>query len=293
MDYNNKSRAITYPIFLVMAVLLGMFINSFFQQGNNRDSGLFALPPSNKLDAVLEMIDRDYVDTVSVNKLVEQAIPSLLKDLDPHTVYIAAKDLRKVNEELKGNFGGIGVQFMVFRDTVTVVRVIPGGPSEKSGIIAGDRIVRVDDTIIAGVKMKDTQIMERLKGEIGTEVKVSLARRGEASPIDMKIVRGQIPVPSVDVAYMLDDKIGYIKVTRFAATTFMEFSRGIASLKREGMKSLIVDLRGNQGGYLAEATNMINEFLPNRKTIVTLRVRLSHEPIICPMVKVDVRICPL
>jgi len=246
-----------------------MFINSFFQP--NSEPGVFNLPStssSHKLDAVLDMIVEDYVDTVSAKRLVEKAIPAILKDLDPHTVYIPAEDLQRFNEDLKGNFGGIGVQFIRYRDTVAVVRVIEGGPSEHVGMLAGDRIVKVDSSLIIGADIKDADIMDKLKGPKGTGVKVSIARRGVKELIEMDIIRGSIPVASVDVAYMIDENLGYIKVSRFGATTFHEFSKGLEKLKAQGVKKLIVDLRGNTGGYLSAATNMINEFLPEGKMIV-------------------------
>jgi len=257
------------PILLALAIVLGMFINSFFKP--NYESSVFNLPSSSashKLDAVLDMIIEDYVDTVSANRLVEQAIPAILKDLDPHTVYIPAKDLQRYNEDLKGNFGGIGVQFIRYRDTVAVVRVIEGGPSEHVGMLAGDRIVKVDSSLIIGADIKDSEIMDKLKGPKGTGVKVSIARRGVKELIEMDIIRGSIPVASVDVAYMINDELAYIKVSRFGATTFHEFSKGLEKLKAAGMKKLVVDLRGNTGGYLSAATNMINEFLPEGKMIV-------------------------
>jgi carboxyl-terminal processing protease len=268
MSYNNKTSAIVLPVLLAGAVVLGMFLNSFFQQGGG-EAPIFQMPKaSNKLDAVLSMVERDYVDTVSSAELVEEAIPAILKDLDPHTVYIPAKNLQKVNEELKGNFGGIGVQFIRYQDTVAIVRVIPGGPSESSGLKAGDRIVKVNDSLIAGVKMTDQEIMKRLKGPKGTPVKISIYRRSTDETIDKELFRGSIPVPSVDVAYMMNQEVGYIKVSRFAATTYFEFSEGLEKLEAQGMKKLIVDLRNNTGGYLSEATNMINEFLPKGKMIV-------------------------
>ncbi|WP_461641329.1 S41 family peptidase [Labilibaculum euxinus] len=269
MGINNKRSTILFPILLAFAVVLGMVLNSVFQKGAGVEPGIFNLQGSgSKLDVVLDMIEKDYVDTVSSGELVEKAIPAILKDLDPHTVYIPAKDLQRVNEDLKGNFGGIGVQFIRYQDTVAIVRVIPGGPSEIAGIKAGDRIVMVDDSLVAGVKMSDNDIIDRLKGPKGTPVKIGIYRRGEKKIIDKELLRGSIPVASVDVAYMLSDSIGYIKVSRFAATTYFEFSEGLQKLATQGMKKLIVDLRGNTGGYLSEATNMINEFLTEGKMIV-------------------------
>ncbi|WP_421921225.1 S41 family peptidase [Marinifilum sp.] len=269
MSYNNKRSAIFLPILLALAILAGMFINSLFSGNKHGDSAIFQLPKAgNKLDVVLDMIESDYVDTISSTALVEQAIPALLKDLDPHTVYIPAKDLQKVEDELKGNFGGIGVQFIRYQDTVAIVRVIPGGPSELAGIKAGDRLVTVNDTSIIGKELKDNDIISKLKGPKGTPVRVGVYRRSSNENLEMELLRGSIPVPSVDVAYMINDLLGYIKVSRFAATTYFEFSEGLEKLESQGLQKLIVDLRGNTGGYLSEATNMINEFLSEDKMMV-------------------------
>jgi carboxyl-terminal processing protease len=269
MSYNNKRSAIFLPILITLAIVVGMFINSLFQGNSKGESTIFQLPKAgSKLEVVLDMVESDYVDTISSADLVEQAIPALLKDLDPHTVYIPAKDLQRVNEDLKGNFGGIGVQFIRYQDTVAIVRVIPGGPSELAGIKAGDRLVTVNDTAIVGKELKDSDIISRLKGPKGTPVKVGVYRRSSNETLEMELLRGSIPVPSVDVAYMINDEVGYIKVSRFAATTYFEFSEGLERLESEGVKKLIVDLRGNTGGYLSEATNMINEFLSENKMMV-------------------------
>ncbi|MCY1636640.1 S41 family peptidase [Marinifilum sp. D737] len=269
MSYNNKRSAIFLPILITLAIVVGMFINSLFQGNSTGESTIFQLPKAgSKLEVVLDMVESDYVDTISSADLVEQAIPALLKDLDPHTVYIPAKDLQRVNEDLKGNFGGIGVQFIRYQDTVAIVRVIPGGPSELAGIKAGDRLVTVNDTAIVGKELKDSDIISRLKGPKGTPVKVGVYRRSSNETLEMELLRGSIPVPSVDVAYMINDEVGYIKVSRFAATTYFEFSEGLERLESEGVKKLIVDLRGNTGGYLSEATNMINEFLSENKMMV-------------------------
>lgn len=245
---NNKTKMFL-PVLLALAIILGMFINSFFQPNSNL--GVFKAPAisaSHKLDAVLDMIVEDYVDTVSASRLVEQAIPAILKDLDPHTVYIPAEDLQRFNEDLKGNFGGIGVQYITYRDTVTVVRAVEGGPSEHAGILAGDRIVKVDSIPIIGSDLTTEFIQGKLKGPKGTGVKVQVVRRGVKDLLEFDIIRGSIPVASVDVAYMINKELGYIKVSRFGATTFHEFSKGLEKLKNEGLKRLVVDLRGNTGG---------------------------------------------
>ena len=265
---NNKTKVLL-PILLAMAIVLGMYINPFFQQRTGLQ--VFNVPAtisSHKLDAVLNMIVDDYVDTVSAERLVEQAIPAILKNLDPHTVYIPKEDLQRVNEDLNGNFGGIGVQYITYRDTVTVVKTVEGGPSEFAGVLAGDRIIKVDTTPIIGADLSTEFIQGKLKGPKGTGVKVQIVRRGVKDLIELDIIRGSIPVSSVDVAYMINKDLGYIKVDRFGATTYYEFSKGLEKLKEQGLKKLIVDLRGNSGGYMSAATNMINEFLPKGKMIV-------------------------
>ncbi len=265
---NNKTK-IFLPILLAMAIVLGMYINSYFQASSG--SRIFNAPAttaSHKLDAVLNMIVDDYVDTVSAERLVEQAIPAILKHLDPHTVYIPKEDLERYNQDLKGNFGGIGIQYITYRDTVTVVKTIEGGPSEYAGVLAGDRIVKVDSTPIIGTDLSTEFIQGKLKGPKGTGVKVSIFRRGLKDLIELDIIRGSIPVASVDISYMINKDLGYIKVRRFGATTFHEFAKGLEKLKEQGLKKLVVDLRGNSGGYMSAATNMINEFLPEGKMIV-------------------------
>ncbi len=262
----NRKVNLFLPLLLAIAIVVGMFINSFFHYNTSQISSY--ANKGSKLDAILHLIQRNYVDTINTKQIIEDAIPAILKDLDPHTVYIPAKDLKSVNEELKGNFGGIGIQFITLHDTVAVVRVIPQGPSAIAGFQAGDRLIAVNDTVIAGVKMKQKEIMKRLKGEVGTPVNIKVYRPSTKDTLTKEILRGAIPVPSVDIAYMINKTIGYIKVNRFAATTFTEFFSNLQQLQKRGVTQLIIDLRGNSGGYLSEAINMINEFLPEGKMIV-------------------------
>lgn len=268
--YNNRLKVIILPVVLALAIVLGMVINSFF---NRRpvtvgEQEIFAPTQGSKLDMILNMINYSYVDTVDMQKIEESAIPLLIKDLDPHTVYIPAKDMQRVNEEMVGNFGGIGVQFYKYQDTVTVVKVVPGGPSEEAGLLDGDRIVRVDDSIVAGRKLNTDKIMKMMRGEIGTEVELTLVRRGTAQPIQKKVTRGNIPIKSVDVAYMVDDTTGMIKVKTFGMNTYDEFVEALDRLKTQGMRRVIIDLRDNEGGILPIAIRMINEFLPAGKLIL-------------------------
>lgn len=216
-----------------------------------------------------------YVDEVDEAKLVEDGIRGMLEKLDPHSTYTTAEETKEMNEPLQGNFSGIGIQFNMNRDTLYVIQTIVGGPSEKVGILAGDRIVSVNDTVIAGVKMKNTDIMKRLRGEAGTVVRVSVLRKGVKEPIEFRIVRDKIPIYSIDASYMADKETGYIRVSRFAATTDKEFSDALKTLKKKGMKNLIVDLQGNGGGYLVSAIGMADEFLDDGQSIVYTEGRRS------------------
>ncbi len=216
-----------------------------------------------------------YVDKVDEGKLVEDAIRGMLAELDPHSIYSTAEETKELNEPLQGNFSGIGIQFNMNKDTLYVIQTIVGGPSEKVGILAGDRIIEVNDTVIAGVKMKNNDIMKRLRGESGTVVRVKVLRKGVSEPIEFKITRAQIPIYSVDATYMADPTTGYIRVSRFAANTGQEFYEGLKWLKKKGMKNLIVDLQGNGGGYLSSAITMADEFLTDGQTIVYTEGRRS------------------
>jgi len=270
MTIKNTRRQIIYPIFAVLVLLAGLFIGRALTLRSMDPSGkhLTIYPQTNKLDALIGLITEDYVDTIDKNKLIEAVIPEILKHLDPHTVYIPAKELEEVNQELEGNFGGIGVQFSIQSDTVMVVSIISGGPSEKLGVLPGDRIVSVNDTSVAGIKITNNQVMSKLRGEMGTKVKVSIIRRNANKPIDFLITRGIIPVYSVDVSYMVTPDIGFIKINRFAKNTYDEFITALAKLKSNGCEKVIIDLRGNSGGFLDVAFNMINEFLQNKELIV-------------------------
>jgi len=209
-----------------------------------------------------------YVDETNEGKLVESAIVGMLKELDPHSTYSNAEEVKKMNEPLQGNFDGIGIQFNMAEDTLFVIQPISGGPSEKVGIRAGDRITHVNDTLIAGVKMTTDDITRRLKGLKGTKVKVKVVRRGVEDLLDFTIERDKIPVYSLDASYMITPKIGYIKINRFAATTHEEFMNALASLKGQGLQDLILDLQGNGGGYLNAAIDIANEFLGGGELIV-------------------------
>lgn len=270
---SNKNKLIPFlmAICLVAGILIGTFYTNHFS-GNKL--GIINTS-SNKLNALLHIIDEQYVDTVNMFNLVEEAMPQILAELDPHSSYIPAKDLEAVNSDLKGSFSGIGVQFTIQDDTIHINSVIPGGPSEKVGLLAGDRIVEVDDSSFVGKIVTNEEAMRRLKGEKGSKVKLGIYRPGEKDILHFTIVRGDIPVKSIDAAYMVNDKFGYVKVNKFGETTYSELLVALAKLAQANCKGMIIDLRGNTGGYMAAAIQMVNEFLPNNKLIVYTEGRKS------------------
>ena len=228
---------------------------------------------SNKLNALLRIIDDQYVDTVNMTDLVEKAMPQILAELDPHSVYIPAQNLEEVNSELEGSFSGVGIQFTIQQDTIHVNNVVAGGPAEKVGVMAGDRIVMVDDSLFVGKGLTNEKAMRHLKGPKGSEVKLGIKRATEKELLDFTIVRGDIPQNTIDAAYMLNDNFGYIMVSKFGRTTHVELLNAIAQLNHQQCKGLIIDLRGNTGGYMEAATRMVNEFLPEGKLIVYTKGR--------------------
>ena len=217
-----------------------------------------------------------YVDSVDENKLVEEAIIKMLAQLDPHSTYNDAEEVKKMNEPLQGNFEGIGIQFQMIEDTLLVVQPVSNGPSEKVGILAGDRIVAVNDSAIAGVKMSTEDIMSRLRGPKNSEVKLTVVRRGVNETLYFTVKRDKIPILSLDAAYMIQPKTGYIRINRFAATTAEEFTQALKELQKKGMKDLILDLQGNGGGYLNAAIDLANEFLQQKDLIVYTEGRTSR-----------------
>lgn len=222
----------------------------------------------NKINNLLDYIVMQYVDTVDRQQLENKTILAMLKSLDPHSDFIPAEDFSAVNEPLEGNFDGIGVEFNILHDTVRVVTPIIGGPSEKIGIKAGDRIVSVNGKSIAGMKITNKQVFEKLRGKSGTQVTVGIMRPGVPRILEFKITRGTIPIHSIDVAYMLSEDIGFIKISRFASTTFDEYNKAFNALQKRGMKKLVLDLRGNGGGFLRSAVDLADEFLPEGQMIV-------------------------
>ncbi len=263
MKYNRAYLPLIISVALAIGILAGFYMP-------HPQSGLYTnFPPSgDKLSRILDIIESDYVDTINRDALIEEAIPVMLRRLDPHSVYIPARDLTQANEPLQGNFDGIGVSFNMVTDTVLIISAIAGGPSEKAGIIPGDKIIYVNDTLIAGKNIPDEEIVKMLKGPRGTKVNLKIERKGTDELLPFTIVRDKIPIYSVDVSYMMSDDVGYIKISTFALTTHDEFKKGLNELKSQGMKKLILDLRGNSGGVMDAATMIADEFLPEGKLIV-------------------------
>jgi len=241
-----------------------LFFGTGQLQGYSQNSQESAM----KFGRLLRLVESYYVDTANIGKLTEKAIVEVLQDLDPHSVYISKEEVDKMNEPLVGNFEGIGISFNIFRDTLLVVSVIPGGPSEKTGLLAGDRILTIDGKNVAGVHLTNNDVFGKLRGEKGTKVELQIQRKNENGMLDFTIIRDKIPINSLDASYMLDKETGYIKLNRFAATTVDEFKTALEELKKEKLKNLVLDLRNNGGGYLKAATDLAEEFLPADKMIV-------------------------
>ncbi len=269
MTNTGNKRRLFMPLVFALLLITGIFIGRylFSAQGLNGGNSLLIYPQTDKVEAILNLIKEEYVDTIDINELEEKVIPHIIENLDPHSMYIPAKNLAEVNEELEGNFGGIGVQFSIQNDTVMVVAVISGGPSEKLGILPGDRIIKVNDTIIAGININNNGVIHKLRGKMGTKVKVGILRRNVIDLIDFDITRGEIPLTSVDVAYKINENTGYVKIDRFAQNTYQEFITALAQLKEENCKNIIVDLRNNSGGLLDVAFSITNEFLKRDELI--------------------------
>ena len=259
---NNRTRPLVVAVLLLAGILFGLYINKGVNGKKVNVEG------GSKFDEVMWYVNNDYVDVPDAHKLQDEAIAAMMEELDPHSAYISLDEFNEVNDPLLGSFDGIGVQFRLEKDTIAIVNVIKGGPSEKVGIMAGDRIIYVDDSLVANKKLTNEDVMRKLKGPKGTKVAVRVLRRGVEGLLDYTITRDAIPTYSVDIAYMLDDNIGYLKLSKFSATTVKEFKQGIADLRGQGMKQLIFDLRGNTGGYLAAAVDIADEFLPKGSLIV-------------------------
>ena len=265
---NSKTRYI--PIIIAVSIVAGIFIGTFYaNRFSEHTPGMGGIQPgTNKLNGLLRIINDQYVDTVNMAALVEDAMPQILNELDPHSSYIPAKDLQAVNDDLRGSFSGIGVQFTIQQDTIHISDVISGGPSEKVGIMPGDRIVEIDDSAFVGKIVTNNESMKRLKGPKGSEVKLGVFRQGEKELLHFTIIRGDIPNKSIDATYMIDEKYGYISIKKFGETTYPEMLIALAQLHQQSCEGVIIDLRGNTGGYMGAAIQMVNEFLPKGKLIV-------------------------
>lgn len=266
---NKNWQPLIYGLLIGLGVTIGMIMRP---AGSGRS---LLLSGSNKFSEIIDLVNAAYVDTVNFEDLENDAINEVLQKLDPHSVYIPASELKAVNEPLEGNFEGIGIEFNVINDTIVVVTPITGGPAHQLGIQAGDRIVKVNSKNVAHINIKTDEVVKLLKGKKGTKVKVSIYRSGYAKLIEYTIVRNTIPIYSVDAAYMLNKQAGYIKVSRFAATTYEEFKAALLKLKQKGMQQLVLDLRGNPGGYLSAATEICDELLDDDKLIVYTSGRTS------------------
>ena len=266
----NKRPYIYFPIFFALTLILGIFLGTTLIPAINGKSGFFSMGLNHydKFNDVMNYINNDYVDTINKKALTEKALNGLLESLDPHSAYISAEEFNEVNDPLLGNFDGIGVQFRVIRDSITVINTVAGGPSEEQGILGGDRIVKIDGKNVAGIKIKDEDVMKKLKGKRGTTVTVSIFRKGLKNLRDYSITRNVIPTNSVDFAFMVNPNTGYIKLSKFSASTTDEMVASLKKLKGLGMTKLIFDLRGNGGGYLDAAISIADQFLPDKKLIV-------------------------
>jgi carboxyl-terminal processing protease len=268
MKYNNSLKNIVFPLAVAVSLVTGLLLGWYLPGRNPQGIVSGYMPSTDKVGNILTLIESKYVDQVNRPELEEAALPAILKKLDPHSVYIPAKDLTRANEPLQGNFEGIGISFNTITDTILVISTIPGGPSEKVGLLAGDKIIYVNDSLVAGKQLPDDKIISMLKGPRGTSVNVKVERKGVSELLSFEIIRDKIPIHTVDVGYMVNESVGFIKISSFAITTFEEFMVALRSLKSEGMKHLIIDLRGNSGGVMESATNITDQFLTDGQMIV-------------------------
>ena len=263
-----KKNSHLLPIVVAVSIVIGMFIGMFFTDRFAGNKLNIINTTSNKINYLLHFLDEQYVDTINIADIVEKTIPNILSELDPHSSYISAEDAQVANDDLKKSFSGVGVQFTIKNDTVYITNIIKGGPSEKVGLLAGDRIVSVDGKPYVGEVVTNNETLHRLKGEKGTKVTIGVVRHGEKEPLEFTVVRGDIPITSIDATYMLTDELGYIKIEKFSETTYAELLTSLAKLSQEGFKGLVIDLRDNTGGYMVSAIKMVNEFLPSKRLIV-------------------------
>ena len=280
--YKNSKHAILFPLILAVGIILGTLLGQFV--GRNRAESQLkqlisrtGLMTRNKIMQTCMLVEHQYVDSISMDSLSELVIPLMMKELDPHSVYIPAREMQAMNEPLEAQFDGIGVVFNAATDTVIVLNVVPNGPSAKAGIVAGDRIIEVNDTVVAGVKIPQNDIVKRLRGPRGSEVKLSLKRHGLEELVDVVVVRDAIPINSIESSFMITSDIGYVRLSQFARTSYIELLKSLIKLRKEGLKKLIFDLRGNSGGFMDQAIMIANDFLPEGKLIVYTEDRQKEQ----------------
>ncbi|MCS5491972.1 S41 family peptidase [Algoriphagus limi] len=263
----NSKAQIRLPIFLALAISAGIWIGATFAEPEKNQNDLRAA--LYKMQEIMTYINRDYVDSVNTTELVEYGITKMLENLDPHSSYIPARDASLAQSQLDGEFDGIGVEFGIIRDTIYVVAPLTGGPSEALGIQSGDQIINVDGETVAGIGITNRDVFDLLRGPKGSKVIVDIKRKNQPELITYEITRDKIPQYSINASYMINDEIGYVKITRFAATTYNEFQEAVTDLKNQGMKKLVIDLQGNPGGYMGAAINIADEILGDRDLIVS------------------------
>lgn len=273
MNPNKSNRFM--PLMMALCGIIGIGVGSFYSNHFSGNRLNIINTGTNRINNLLHIIDDQYVDKVNIDSLVEDAMPKILTELDPHSVYISAKDVQAANQELQGSFSGVGIEFTIREDTIHVQNVIQNGPAERAGLLAGDKIVSVDDTAFVGKVVTNQEAMKRLKGPKNTKVKLGIVRYGEKKPQSFVITRGDIPLKSVSATYMLDDNTGYIRIKSFGETTYAELLVSLVKLGEEGFQNLVIDLRDNTGGYLQSAVQIANEFLPKNKLIVYTEGRKS------------------
>lgn len=273
MEPNKSNRMM--PLMMAFCVVLGIIIGTFYANHFSGNRLNIINSGSNRLNNLLHIIDDQYVDAISIDSLVDKAIPQILADLDPHSVYISAKDVQLATDDLKGSFSGVGIEFVIRNDTIHIQGVIKNGPAEQAGVLAGDKIVSVDGKPFVGKIVTNEEAMHRLKGPKDTKVKIGVLRYGQKKVKEFTITRADIPQRSINAAYMLDDTTGYIKIKSFGENTYPELLIALAQLSQEGFSNLVIDLRDNTGGYLQSAVQMANEFLPKNRLIVYTEGRKS------------------
>ncbi len=266
-EQDNSKFSLWLPIILGVVLAAGILIGKSLNSSESITKYILQSDP-NKLDFIVDVINKEYVDSVNAKDLIEKALPEVLSNLDPHTVYIPAKDLKRVDEPLKGNFDGIGIQFNILNDTLLIVNTISGGPAEKVGVMAGDKIITINDSLFSGTGISNEDVVKQLKGKKGSTVKIGVKRQSAKDLLNFDITRDKIPLYSVDVSYMINENLGYIKISSFGENTHNEFVEALEKLQNKGMKKLILDLRSNGGGYLNAATSISDEFLKNDQLIV-------------------------